>query len=367
MSEQDNQDIKLIARQMAEGQSKLDGTLKKFYRVFSVGAIIKTTLLLIALVTVVFTSVGDFLKPELPERHIAVIRIQGPIQEGSPTGSGIVLSQALYKAANNTDVKAILILADSPGGSPVQSESFYETLMDYRRSAPLSPEDQAWLNQKIGKSLFKKVTDLESQESKCETDCEQYRKPVIVSIADTCASACVYMASAADKIIAHGTSIVGSIGVRMDTWGFDKLLDMAHVERRTLSAGKFKTLIDPYQPMNPAAKQFVEDKMIVPLYRQFVNAVKNARGDKLADDPSIYEGLVWTGPEAMEKGLVDEIATTFQVYDALRHNYHLDSFREYNRQKFSWSSMFEASFTHAIEAVMKNVIAQQSTGQLPKY
>ncbi|MCE2571769.1 S49 family peptidase [Motilimonas eburnea] len=365
MSEQDNE-LKELANQMVTSQNNLNTSLKKFYRVFSVGAIIKTALLLIALVTVISTSLGDFLKPELPARHIGVIRIQGPIQEGSPTGSGMVLSQALYNAVNNSDTKAILILADSPGGSPVQSESFYETIMDYRRSAPLNPEDEAWLNQKIGKSLFKKVSDLQTKESKCETNCEQYRKPIIVSIGDTCASACIYMASAADKVIAHGTSIVGSIGVRMDTWGFNHLLETIQVERRTLSAGKFKTLIDPYQPMNPEAKEFIEDKMIEPLYQQFVTAVKQARGGKLASDPSIFEGLVWTGPEAMEKGLVDEIATTFQVYDALRHNYHLDTFREYNRQKFSWSSMFEASLEHVVQAVLKDVATSNSSPK-PSY
>ncbi|UJF20199.1 S49 family peptidase (plasmid) [Vibrio sp. SS-MA-C1-2] len=268
------------------------------------------TLKVIAIVTAVIFGIGHTLYMnhfwKVPMPHVALIQLEGPVQRGSKTADGTILSEAIKKAMNDPLAHAIIIEANSPGGSPVQAEILHQTMMDMRDTTA---------------------------------------KPIFFSVGEVCASACLYMASAADMVFAHRNSMIGSIGVRMDSWGFDKILAKLDIERRTLSAGKNKTLLDPYLPENAEAVAHVKSKILAPLYVEFKDALIEGRGDKLQiDNPNLFTGYIWTGKEAMDLGFVDEIKTHFQLREEVLEQYQLDTIQNYTRKPFSIKSLLTSEF-----------------------
>jgi protease-4 len=128
-----------------------------------------------------------------------------------------------------------------------------------------------------------------------------------------CASGGYYVASAADKIYADKASIVGSIGVRMDNFGFVDAMKKLGVERRTLTAGENKALFDPFSPVNETARTHLQT-MLGAIHQQFIDAVKKGRGERLkVDTEGLFTGLIWTGDQARDIGLVDELASASYV------------------------------------------------------
>jgi protease-4 len=128
--------------------------------------------------------------------------------------------------------------------------------------------------------------------------------PFYAVISDLCASGGYYIAAAADEIYANEASLIGSIGVRMDSFGFVEAMDKLGVERRLLTAGEHKALLDPFLPVDEVSQAHLQDQLDE-IHAQFISAVQQGRGDRLADDPSIYSGLIWTGTQAQELGLID--------------------------------------------------------------
>jgi protease-4 len=243
---------------------------------------------------------------DLPKPHIALIRLNGAVTENSATADGTLLSEALKKAMDDPLAQAVLIEANSPGGSPVQAEILHQTLMSMRDST---------------------------------------HKAIIFSIKEMCASACLYIASAADIVYAHRNSLVGSIGVRMDSWGFDKILQDFDVERRTFTAGKNKAFLDPFLPMNAESKQHLTNHILQPLYGEFKSALREGRGDKLDEsNPDLFSGYIWSGNDAKTLGFVDEIKTTFEVREKLRADYQVEELRDYTQKKFSLKNLLTSEF-----------------------
>ncbi|MFA0037723.1 S49 family peptidase [Vibrio chagasii] len=201
---------------------------------------------------------------------------------------------------------AILIEANSPGGSPVQAEILHRTLMSMR---------------------------------------ETTNKPVYFSIGEMCASACLYISSSADKVYAHKNSLIGSVGVRMDTWGFDKLIQQLQVQRRTYTAGRNKALLDPFLPENPEATEHIESHVLQPLFEEFKGALIEGRGEKLeTDNPDIFTGYIWTGSEAVEIGFADDIQTHFEIRESLRDEYQVTDIQNYTKPKFSMMKLLSSDF-----------------------
>jgi protease-4 len=137
-------------------------------------------------------------------------------------------------------------------------------------------------------------------------------KPLYAVIADICASGGYYIAVAADKVYADKASIVGSIGVRMDGFGFVDAMDKLGVERRLLTAGEHKGFLDPFQPVKESDVQHVKT-LLADIHQQFIDVVKTGRGERLKEDPNLFSGFVWTGEQAIELGLVDELGSSSQV------------------------------------------------------
>lgn len=209
--------------------------------------------------------------------HIALVKLNGTISAKDGV-SADKFSRTLFRAASDENTKAILIEANSPGGSPVQSSIIYDSIRQIKEKHP----------------------DM----------------PIVTAITDACASGCYYIVSATDKIYANGSSIVGSIGVITQGFGVSEAMDKLGLDRRVFTAGKYKDFLDPSKPL-------VDDEVTIlqglldDLHQQFIDAVKAGRGDKLTDNPDLFSGLFWTGANSVELGLVDELKTPRDVANSL--------------------------------------------------
>jgi protease IV len=198
--------------------------------------------------------------------HTAVISIQGEIASGAEASAEFVVS-AMRAAFEDDGAKAVVLLINSPGGSPVQA---------------------GIINDEI-----KRLRGL-------------YNKPVYAVVEETCASAAYYIAAGADEIFVDKASIVGSIGVLMDGFGFTGLMDKLGVERRLLTAGENKGFLDPFSPQTEKQRAFAQ-AMLDQIHQQFIAVVKEGRGDRLKETPEMFSGLFWTGQQAIAMGLADKL------------------------------------------------------------
>jgi protease IV len=133
-----------------------------------------------------------------------------------------------------------------------------------------------------------------------------------VVVEDICASGGYFVAVAADRIYVDPASIVGSIGVLIDGFGFQGTLEKFGVERRLIAAGENKGFLDPFSPLNPKQKEYAE-KMLSEIHRQFIDVVKQGRGNRLKDSPELFSGLIWTGQKSIELGLTDALGSVEYV------------------------------------------------------
>lgn len=198
--------------------------------------------------------------------HTAVIEIKGEIASGADASADLVVA-AMRSAFEERSAQAVVLLINSPGGSPVQA---------------------GIINDEIRRLKAK------------------YRKPVYVVVEESCASAAYYIAVAADKIFVDKASIVGSIGVLMDGFGFTGLMDKLGVERRLLTAGENKGFLDPFSPQTEKQRAFAQ-AMLDQIHRQFIDVVKTGRGKRLKETPEMFSGLFWSGQQAIDLGLADQL------------------------------------------------------------
>ena len=198
-------------------------------------------------------------------RHTALIDIKGIIAPGTDASAEKV-ALALQAAFKDKGTQGVVLRINSPGGSPVQSQSIYDEMRRLRVKYPNIP-------------LYAVVEDL-------------------------CASGGYYVAAAADRIYVAKGSIVGSIGVRMDNFGVVGLMEKLGVERRLITAGKNKALLDPFLPLEESHRQIAVD-LIGEIHAQFIAAVKEGRGKRLKETPDMFSGLIWSGAKSVELGLAD--------------------------------------------------------------
>lgn len=208
------------------------------------------------------------------EKHTALVDLNGVISDAEKASADNIVT-ALRNAFKNENTAGVILRINSPGGSPVQSGYIYDEMRRLRTEYP----------------------DI----------------PLYAVISDICASGGYYIASAADKIYADKASIVGSIGVRMDNFGFVDAMGKLGIERRTLTAGENKALLDPFLPVNEKAKTHMQT-MLGEIHQQFIASVKEGRGDRLDTTvEGLFSGLIWTGEAALKNGLIDELASSSYV------------------------------------------------------
>lgn len=196
--------------------------------------------------------------------HTALVSIRGEIADRGEASAENVLP-ALRSALEDPGSRALVLLINSPGGSPVQAGLINDEI---RRLRAL------------------------------------HDKPIYAVVEEACASAAYYIASAADDIYVDKASIVGSIGVLMDGFGFVDAMHKLGVERRLLTAGANKGFLDPFSPQTETQKHYAQ-VMLDQIHQQFIDVVKRGRGDRLKETPEMFSGLFWTGEQAIALGLAD--------------------------------------------------------------
>jgi len=206
-------------------------------------------------------------------KHTALINIRGTIEAGGEA-SAEKINGSLQSAFEDKGTSGVIMRINSPGGSPVQSGIVYDEIRRLRGKYP----------------------DI----------------PLYVVVEDLCASGGYYIASAADKIFVDKASIVGSIGVLMDGFGFTGTMDKLGVERRLLTAGVNKGFLDPFSPQDEKQKEHAH-VLLGEIHKQFIDVVRKGRGNRLKETPEMFSGLMWTGSQSIQMGLADGYGTVDSV------------------------------------------------------
>ena len=223
---------------------------------------------------VLFVAMGWFGKKDgSPDKHTALVELNGVIAAGSPASADAVM-QGLADAFKDKRTQGIILRINSPGGSPVQS---------------------GYINDEI-KRLRAKYPQI----------------PLYAVVEDMCASGGYYVAVAADRIFVNKASMIGSIGVLMNGFGFTGTMEKLGVERRLLAAGENKGFLDPFSPLNDDQKAHAR-QMLAEIHEQFIDVVRKGRGKRLKETPEMFSGLVWVGQKSIELGLADAIGSAEQV------------------------------------------------------
>lgn len=228
-------------------------------------------LLYLVAVMVMATSNNDI--RAYTEQHTALVEINGVIAADADANADSIVT-GLRDAFDNQQAQGLIIRLNTPGGSPVQSGIINDEIKRLKTTRP----------------------DF----------------PVYAVIQDVCASGGYYIAVSAQEIYADKASIVGSIGVRMDSFGFTDTIAKLGVERRSITAGANKAFLDPFLPMKDKDIQHAHN-MLNNIHQQFINVVKEGRGDRLADNPDLFSGLFWSGEQALPLGLIDGLANSSTV------------------------------------------------------
>jgi protease-4 len=210
--------------------------------------------------------------PSVSGKYTALIDLDGVIAADTIASADNIVSG--LRAAFESKAKGVILRTNSPGGSPVQA---------------------SYINHEIER-LRKKYPDT----------------PVYAVIGDICASGCYYAVAATDRIFANESSIVGSIGVLMNGFGFVDSMKKLGIERRLLTAGDNKNFLDPFSPMHPKHREHAQ-VLLNRIHQQFIDVVKQGRGESLTQSDETFSGLFWTGDEALQMGLIDEFGSASYV------------------------------------------------------
>ncbi len=266
----------------------------------------------------------DWLKELMDEnadeqKYTAVVEIKGVIADGAEASADKIVS-ALRKAFESEKTAGVIIRINSPGGSPVQSDYIHTEIKRLRKKYPKIP-------------LYAVVTDI-------------------------CASGGYYIAAAADKIYANEASLVGSIGVLMNGFGYVGAMEKLGIERRLLTAGEHKGFLDPFSAMKPEDIAHVKG-LLNEIHQQFIKRVKEGREKSLKEagkldllnNPELFSGLIWTGKKAMKLGLVDDMASTSEV---AREVIKAEKIKD-----FTHKLNYFDRFAERLGATMANTLVQQ--------
>lgn len=231
-----------------------------------------TFIYLFILLFVALGWVGDG-KVRIANKHTALIDLRGMIAAESAS-SAEKINASLRSAFEDKNTKGVILRINSPGGSPVQAGHINDEIRRLRIQYP--------------------------------------EIPLYAVVEDICASGGYYVAVAADKIYVDKASLIGSIGVLMDGFGFTGTLEKLGVERRLLTAGENKGFLDPFSPLDPVQKEHAAT-LLREIHEQFIHVVKQGRGERLKHTPEIFSGIVWTGERSIDLGLADAMGNTEYV------------------------------------------------------
>ena len=245
------------------------------------------------------------------DEHVALISIEGSITSDGKN-SAVYVTQSLKKAFEAQMTQGVILKINSPGGSPVQSSLIYDEVKKLRMDYP--------------------------------------QKPLYVVVEDICASGGYFIASAAEKIFVNPSSLIGSIGVLMNSFGFTKAMEKLGIERRLLTAGENKGFLDPFSPETPEELTHAKN-MLTEIHQQFIAAVKEGRKGKLSQSKDLFTGLIWTGETGIELGLADGYGS---VNSVSRDIFNTDNLISYNT-KPSFSELISKNFGAKVKNQIKSL------------
>ncbi len=279
------------------------------------------------IIVAIFSNSGRSRQAVSKLPHAALIKIRGTIM---PTGraSADRVNKALRAAFKDKTATGLIIEINSPGGSAVQADAIYQEIMHLRKQRP----------------KFK----------------------VYAVCSDVCASGAYFVAAAANDIYANPASIVGSIGVLMNGFGFVDTLHKLGVTRRLFKAGKYKDFLDPFSPLQPAAVAQVHQMLDV-VHQQFINSVKKGRGDRLVNNPIIFSGLAWTGQTAKQLGLIDGFGSVEYVTRRVLKVKHIVNYTVSPNPLKRLFNSFGVSLGAAFEGGMIKAITQRDASIQASY
>src|SRR5688500_18210115 len=199
------------------------------------------------------------------KKYTAMVEVNGIIAPGTDASAEKIVT-ALQAAFKDKSTQGVIVRINSPGGSPVQAQTIYDEMKRLRQKYP--------------------------------------EIPLYAVVEDVCASGGYFVAVAADQIYVGKASIVGSIGVLMNGFGFTGLMEKLGIERRLITVGENKGMLDPFSPLDEKDKEHVQ-QMMGDIHQQFISVVREGRGKRLKDSPEIFSGLIWTGQRSVDLGLAD--------------------------------------------------------------
>ena len=240
--------------------------------------------------------------------HTAIIELHGEIGAGSEVNADDTVS-SLRTAFEDKNTRGIILRINSPGGSPVQAGIINDEIHRLKKIHP--------------------------------------KIPVYAVVEDICASGGYYIAVAADKIYVDKASIVGSIGVLMDGFGFTGTMQKLGVERRLMTAGVNKGFMDPFSPLNPTHQAHAQE-MLNEIHQQFIKVVRDGRGNRLKETPEMFTGLFWSGQRSVELGLADAIGDSDYVAREIIHEENIVDFTAHEDLADRFAKRFGASAAHAV-------------------
>lgn len=249
------------------------------------------------------------------KQHVAVIDVLGMIAEDELASAENIID-GLRQAAKDKNTKGIVLNINSPGGSAVQAAYVYDEIRRQKQKHP----------------------DL----------------PIYAVVGDICASGGYYIAAASDKIFVSPASIIGSIGVVMNGFGFSQVLDKLGVERRLLTAGEHKAMLDPFSPVKPQENQHMQG-MLDEVHQQFITAVRQGRGDRLKETPEMFSGLVWSGESGVKLGLADGFGSVDSVAREQLASEEIVNFTPQQHLLDRLTGKFATSFGHAFAAAISGL------------
>lgn len=231
------------------------------------------------------------------DSYAAVIEVNGVIAAAQDASADNIIS-ALRDAFEDEKVLGVVLRINSPGGSPVQSGYVYDEIKRLKETREL---------------------------------------PVYAVISDLGASGAYYIAAAADEIYADKASLVGSIGVVGSGFGFTEAMEKFGIERRLYTSGEHKGFLDPFSPENPEEKKFWQSVLKV-THNQFIDQVRKGRGDRLKETPEMFSGLIWSGEQALDMGLIDGLSSTSAL---VRTKFNSEEMVNFTPQKDPWESIMQ--------------------------
>ena len=266
-----------------------------------IGRIIIFILFLLITVSVIFSSSSGI---NYSKDHVAIINIDGKISSNGPVNVESIIPH-VEKAINNNSCLGVILKINSPGGSATQSKIIFDEI-----------------------NKFKKIND----------------KKIYAVIEDVGASGGYYIAASGDMIFANSSSIVGSIGVRLDSFNVTSLMEKLGIESQVISSGEDKTMLDPFSKLTEQHRLHLET-LLASIHDQFISDIQKSRSSKI-DENNVFTGLFWTGTEALKIGLIDEIASVYDVNEKYFSNADLVI---YNKEDSFFKDLMKAAIEISLD------------------